>query len=176
MSESGSGGIKAAIREIPDFPKPGILFRDITTVLRDPAGLRASIDAIVGELRGMDFDVVAGPESRGFMVSMPAAYAHKSGIVPARKLGKLPGKTVSRGYQLEYGEEYIEMHADAFEPGARVVVVDDLLATGGTCKALFELIESMGGVVAGAVFLIELTELGGRDKLAGYDTRSIVRY
>ncbi|MDR1208722.1 MAG: adenine phosphoribosyltransferase [Clostridiales bacterium] len=174
MSESVD--IKTAIREIRDFPKPGILFRDITTVLRDPASLRASIDAIVGELRGMDFDVVAGPESRGFIFSMPVAYALHKGFVPARKKGKLPAKTVSRGYQLEYGEEYIEMHADAFEPGSRVVVVDDLLATGGTCKALFGLIESMGGVVAGAVFLIELTELGGRDKLAGYDTRSIVRY
>lgn len=168
--------LRTAIREIPDFPKPGILFRDITTVLRDPDALVASIDAILETLSDVEFDVVAGPESRGFIFSMPVAYALKKGFVPARKKGKLPYKTVSRGYSLEYGDEFIEMHADSITPGLRVVVIDDLLATGGTCKTLCDLIEDMGGIVVATVFLIELSDLGGREVLKGYDVRSIVKY
>ena len=168
--------LKSSIREIQDFPKPGVLFRDITTILRDPVTLAASIDAIAAELQGVGFDIIVGPESRGFIFSAPVAYKLGKGFVPARKKGKLPYKTVSRSYALEYGEEYIEIHADGITPGARVAVIDDLLATGGTGKALCELVEEMGGTVAAAVFLIELTELGGRAAMKGYDVRSVIKY
>ena len=168
--------IKTYVREIDGFPKEGVCFRDITTLLQDPDALRVSIDLIKAELSGLEFDLVVGPESRGFIFSMPIAYALRKGFVPARKKGKLPYDTISRSYALEYGEESIEMHSDAIRPGQRVVVLDDLLATGGTCKALFNLIEDMGGVVVRTVFLIELEELGGRAVLSGYDVRSIIKY
>lgn len=168
--------LKDVIRTIPDFPEPGILFRDITTVLQDPDALRQAIDQVVDSLTGVDFDLVVGPESRGFIFGVPVSYIMKKGFIPARKAGKLPYKTVAKTYKLEYGSAAVELHEDAIKPGQRVVIVDDLLATGGTCKALVELIEEMGGVVVAMTFLIELDELGGRSLLNGYNVSSVLNY
>ena len=168
--------LRSIIRDVPDFPHQGILFRDITPVLHDPTALRASIQQMAEKLDGVEFDLVAGPESRGFIFGVPLAYELNKGFIPVRKAGKLPYKTVARSYDLEYGSATVEIHADAVKPGQRVVIVDDLLATGGTCRALCELIESQGGVVSGIVFLIELAALGGREKLAGYPVQSILTY
>jgi adenine phosphoribosyltransferase len=168
--------IKELIRDIPDFPIPNILFRDITTLLQSGEGLKMSVDEIVAILSGVEFDLIAGPESRGFIFGVPTAYAMGKGFIPVRKKGKLPYKTVSKKYGLEYGESEIEIHADAIQQGQRVVVVDDLLATGGTSKATAELIEEMGGVVEMFVFLIELEGLGGREVVGGYKVESIVKY
>jgi adenine phosphoribosyltransferase len=165
-----------AIRTIPDFPEPGIIFRDITTVLQDPGTLALAVDAMADKLAGVDFDLVIGPESRGFIFAMPVAYKLHKGFVPVRKKGKLPYQTVQKSYNLEYGSAVIEMHRDAIAKGQRVAVIDDLLATGGTCKALAELVEEVGGVVASMVFLIELEALKGRDLLKGYDVQSIIQY
>lgn len=167
---------KNVIRDIPDFPEKGILFRDITTVLLEPDALTASVDAIVEKLSGLEFDYIAGPESRGFIFGMPVAYKLNKGFIPVRKAGKLPYKTVSKTYSLEYGAATIEIHKDAIKPGQRIVVIDDLLATGGTCKALAELVEEIGGVVSGMIFFIELEELCGRNLLSGYNIHSIVKY
>ena len=168
--------LRSIIRDVPDFPHQGILFRDITPVLHDPTALRASIQQMAEKLDGVEFDLVAGPESRGFIFGVPLAHELNKGFIPVRKAGKLPYKTVARSYDLEYGSATVEIHADAVKPGQRVVIVDDLLATGGTCRALCELIESQGGVVSGIVFLIELAALGGREKLAGYPVQSILTY
>lgn len=168
--------LKALIRDVPDFPIPGILFRDVTPLLRDPRGLREVVGRLAEEYRGREIDRVAGIESRGFIFGAPLAMALGVGFVPVRKPGKLPADTVRQEYALEYGTNALELHRDAVEPGERVLVVDDLLATGGTARASARLVEELGGVVAGVAFVIELTFLGGRDALAGYDVLSLVRY
>ena len=164
------------IRDVKDFPKEGILFKDITTLLQDGEGLATSIDQIAEKLEGVDFDLVVGPEARGFIFGVPIAYKLKKGFVPVRKPGKLPYTCVSQSYDLEYGSSTIEMHIDAIQKGQKVVIVDDLLATGGTTKAMIDLIEKMGGEVAKVVFLIELEGLNGRELLKGYDIESILQY
>ena len=161
---------------IPDFPKPGIIFRDVTSILQDPDGLKLSIHELMHLLENTEFDVIAGTESRGFLFGMPLAYNKRKGFVPIRKKGKLPRETVSQEYDLEYGTATIEMHKDAIFPGQRVVLVDDLLATGGTDKATIELIEKLGGKVVKAIFVMELAGLNGREKLAGYDVESVIVY
>lgn len=168
--------LKSLIREIPDFPKPGILFYDITTLLEDPLGLRKTVDRFVWLFAGRRIDKVIGIESRGFMFGPILAYKLNVGFVPVRKKGKLPGETVSVSYDLEYGRDTLEMHDDGIRKGDRVLIVDDLIATGGTALATAELVESAGGGVAGFGFIIELTELKGRDKLEGYDIESLIRY
>ena len=168
--------LRTVIRDIPDFPHEGILFRDITPVLHDPAALRDSVQQMAGKLEGIEFDLIAGPESRGFIFGVPLSHELDKGFIPVRKAGKLPYKTVAQSYDLEYGSATIEIHEDAIQPGQRVVIVDDLLATGGTCRALCELIEMQGGIVAGIVFLIELEDLHGRDHLQKYNVHSIVKY
>ena len=168
--------LKTVIRDIPDFPSPGILFRDITPILLCPNAFGEALAQIQEKLAGVDFDLIAGPESRGFIFGVPTAHLMKKGFVPARKRGKLPAAVLSKSYALEYGQETIEIHADAITPGSRVVIVDDLLATGGTCRALCELIEEAGGTVAAIVFLIELEGLNGRAVLDGYDIRTILKY
>ena len=164
------------IRTIPDFPEKGIMFRDITTVLHDGEALHASVEAICEQVKGLDFDLVLGPESRGFIFGTPVAYKLKKGFVPVRKAGKLPHKTLSKSYDLEYGSATIEIHADAIKKGDKVVIVDDLLATGGTCKAICELVEECGGIIEAIIFFIELEELNGREKLEGYNISSLVKY
>jgi len=168
--------LREHIRDIPDFPKPGILFRDITPVLADAAALRAAVDQLAAPARSLGVDVVIGAEARGFLLGPALAMALDAGFVLARKPGKLPHDTVSAEYELEYGTDRLEVHTDAIREGARVLVHDDLLATGGTARALCELVEELGGVVVGCHFLIELTFLSGRERLAGYDVRSLVAY
>lgn len=164
------------IRSIPDFPKPGILFRDITTLLADGDALRQAVDGMADLLRDLSFDLIVAPEARGFIVGMPLAYSLGKGFVPVRKAGKLPGETRRASYQLEYGEDHLEIHTDAIRPGQKVVVVDDLLATGGTIKSAVDLVESLGGEVVAVIFLIELTDLAGRDLLAGHRVRSLIQF
>ena len=164
------------VRSIPDFPEPGIIFRDITTVLQDPDGLKLSIDLIQEKLEGLDFDVIAGTESRGFIFGVPVAYNMHKAFVPVRKKGKLPCETVSREYALEYGTAAIEIHKDAIKPGQKVVVIDDLIATGGTIEAAVKLIEELGGEVVKVVFLMELAGLKGRERLKDYDVESVICY
>jgi len=168
--------LKNVIRDVHDFPKEGIVFKDITTVLQDPEALVSSVDQFAERLEGVDFDLIVGPESRGFIFGVPLSYNLKKGFIPVRKAGKLPYKTVSKEYDLEYGSAVIEIHTDAIKPGDRVVIVDDLLATGGTSQAMVDLIEEMGGVVVKMVYLIELGFLDGRDKLGGYDVEAIIKY
>lgn len=168
--------LRKTIRTVPDFPKPGILFRDITTLLRDPAAYRETIDRLADSVRALKPDIVVGPEARGYAIGAPLAYALGAGFALARKPGKLPYKTVRRDYGLEYGADSLEMHIDAIEPGQRVVVCDDLLATGGTARAVCELVEELGGTVVAARFVIELAGMGGRDKLAGYDVASLFEF
>lgn len=164
------------VRTIPDFPEPGIMFRDVTSVLQDPEGLKLSIDEMIKLLDGVEFDVVAGAESRGFIFGTPIAYELGKAFVPVRKKGKLPCETVSAEYELEYGTACIEIHKDAIKPGQKVVVVDDLIATGGTIEAAIKLIEELGGEVVKVLFLMELAGLNGREKLAGYDVESVITY
>ena len=169
--------LKGMIRNIPDFPSPGIMFRDITTVLKDPEGLSIAVDAISDSLCGLEYDLVIGPESRGFIFGVPLAYKMKKGFVPARKVGKLPAETAKKSYALEYGEAEIEVHKDAIYPGSRIVLVDDLLATGGTAKAVADLVTELGAELVGMAFLIELAALEGRKVLAGYDNiKSMIVY
>ena len=168
--------LKSAIRTFPDYPAPGIMFRDITTLLKDGEALAYAINQMADTLEGLDFDIIIAPESRGFIFGVPLAVKLGKGFVPARKKGKLPADTISKSYALEYGQETIEIHADAVKPGQRVVIVDDLLATGGTCKALCELVEQSGGEVAAIVFLIELDGLQGRKLLEGYNIKTILNY
>jgi adenine phosphoribosyltransferase len=164
-----AGLIAGRIVDVPDFPKPGIVFKDISPLFADPVAFRAVIDAIVAaQAGGGGFDVVAGIEARGFMLAAAVAYAAGVGVVPVRKAGKLPRATYGVSYALEYGEATLEVHQDAFEPGQRVLVVDDVLATGGTAKAGLELVERSGATVAGLTVLLELSFLNGRDRLAGY--------
>ena len=168
--------LSSKIRDIKDFPMEGIIFRDITTLLKDPDYMVEAIDRIVENLKKFDFDYVIGAESRGFLFGMPVAYAMKKGFVPIRKKGKLPAETVSAKYSLEYGEAEIEIHKDAIKKGTKVVIIDDLIATGGTAKAAAELVESLGGKVMAFEFLIELENLNGRDLLDGYAVESIIKY
>ena len=167
--------IKEKIRSIPDYPKKGVLFRDITPLLRDGLLFRACIDAIAEHFKGR-VDAVAGVEARGFIIGSAVAYKLGKGFIPIRKEGKLPYEKVKKTYSLEYGEETIEIHKDALAKGERILLVDDLLATGGTAKASCELIESLGGKIAGIAFIIELTDLHGRDKLSGKEVFSLVKY
>lgn len=157
--------IKSRVRTVPHYPKPGIMFRDITTVLKDPIGLRATVDELVRRYRSVKLDKIAGIESRGFILGAPLAYALGVGFVPIRKQGKLPAATIGHDYQLEYGADRIEIHTDAIVPGERVLLVDDLIATGGTAEAACILIEKMGGAVVECAFMIDLPDIGGRARL-----------
>ncbi|MFB3778577.1 MAG: adenine phosphoribosyltransferase [Bryobacteraceae bacterium] len=168
--------LKRLIREVPDFPKPGILFYDITTLLKDRGGLKAVIDALKERYTQSGVDLVLGVEARGFIFAPALAYALGAGFVPVRKPKKLPAETVREEYQLEYGTDSLEMHKDAVQPGQSVLIVDDLLATGGTAAAVARLVEKLGGRVAGLGFVVELDFLKGREKLAGYDVFSLLKY
>ncbi|MBQ2504113.1 MAG: adenine phosphoribosyltransferase [Lachnospiraceae bacterium] len=164
------------VRTIPDFPEPGIMFRDVTTVLQDPDGFKLAIDEMQKILEGLDFDVIAGTESRGFIFGTPLAYNLHKPFVLVRKKGKLPAETVEMEYDLEYGSAVIEMHKDSIQPGQKVVLVDDLIATGGTMEAAAKLVEKLGGEVVKMLFLMELEGLEGRKRLAKYDVASVVSY
>jgi len=168
--------LKKHIREIPDFPKPGINFYDITTLLKNPQALRTSLDRFDALFHDLAIDKVLGIESRGFLFGMHLAYQRGAGFVPVRKPGKLPADTHAAAYALEYGTDRLEMHRDAVAPGERVLVIDDVVATGGTAAAACELVASSGGEVAGIGFLLELSFLEGRKKLGGYDVRSLITY
>lgn len=161
---------------IPDFPEPGIIFRDVTSVIQDAEGLQLAIDEMQKLLEGVEFDVLAGAESRGFIFGMPIAYNLKKPFVLVRKKGKLPRETVEMSYDLEYGSATIEMHKDSIKPGQKVVLVDDLIATGGTIEAAAKLVEQLGGEVVKIIFLMELAGLEGRKKLAKYDVGSVICY
>lgn len=164
------------VRSIPDFPEEGIIFRDVTSVLQDADGLRLAIDSMQELLKDVDFDVVVGAESRGFVFGTPIAYNLNKPFVLVRKKGKLPCETVSKEYDLEYGSAVIEMHKDSIKPGQKVVLVDDLIATGGTIQATAQLVEELGGEVVKIIFLMELAGLKGREKLSKYDVASVIRY
>lgn len=170
--------LKSLIRDIPDFPKPGILFRDITTLLRDPAGLRLAIDSLAEEcnMAGLDADYIVGIESRGFIIGAPLAYKLGAGFIPVRKPGKLPYKIYSVEYELEYGMDRLEVHQDALEPGSRVLIVDDLIATGGTASATAKLVQRIGCKLVGFGFIIELQDLQGRKHLPDVPIVSLVKY
>lgn len=168
--------LKEYIRNIPDFPEKGIIFRDVTSILQDADGLKLAIDELAKKLEGVEFDVIAGAESRGFIFGMPLAYLLHKPFVPIRKKGKLPCETVEKTYDLEYGTATIEIHKDAIAKGDKVVLLDDLIATGGTMKAAAELVEELGGEVVKALFLIELTDLKGREVLKDYDVVSVVQF
>ena len=168
--------LESLIRDIIDFPEPGVIFKDITPLIQSPEGMRAAIDGMQEGLKDLDFDLVVGPESRGFLFGMPIAYNLNKGFIPVRKPGKLPYKTISQDYDLEYGSSTIELHVDAIKPGQRVVIVDDLLATGGTTRAMIDLIEKMGGVIVKIEYLIELEFLKGIDLFKGYDVSSLIKY
>src|SRR6478735_1459233 len=168
--------LKKLIRDIPDFPKPGVMFRDITPLLADPSGLALSIELMANPFRGKNIDLVVGAESRGFIFGTAVACCLSAGFVIVRKPGKLPHKKVSKTYDLEYGKDTLEMHADAIVRGQRVLIVDDVLATGGTMKACCDLVEQLGGNIVGVAALIELKGLRGRDKLSKYDIHSVVEY
>ena len=168
--------LKDYVVTVPDFPEKGVMFRDVTSVLEDAEGLHLAIDEMQKCLDGLDFDVIAGVESRGFIFGMPIAYNLKKPFVPVRKAGKLPRETVSRTYDLEYGQATIEMHTDSIKPGQRVVIVDDLIATGGTVAAAAKLVEALGGEVVRILFLMELEGLEGRKRLSNYDVASVIRY
>jgi len=176
MDEQRIKELKAAIREIPDWPKKGILFYDVTTLLKQGRCLAQTIDALVDPYRGERIDMVVGIEARGFIFAPAVAYALKTGFVPVRKPGKLPAARFQMEYELEYGTDSLEIHQDAVEPGMHVLIVDDLIATGGTAKAVAGMVEKMGATVAGLDFVVELTALNGREKLAKYDVRSILQY
>ena len=168
--------LRKLIREVPDFPKAGINFYDITTLLKDPDGLANTVEAMYGLCGDEKIDTVIGVESRGFIFAPPLAIRLNAGFVPVRKPKKLPAEKVSIAYDLEYGQDTLEVHKDAVGEGHRVLIVDDLLATGGAARAVIDLVEGLGGVVAGLLFVIELDFLKGRDKFAGYDVRSLMRY
>lgn len=168
--------LQEKIRDVPDFPIKGVIFKDITTLLQDPEAYKYSIDMMVERYRGQHIDVVVGMESRGFIFAAPLAYLLNAGLVPVRKLGKLPWETERVNYSLEYGTNTLEVHKDAIKPGQKVLIVDDLLATGGTIGATIELVEKLGGTVVGIAFLIELTFLHGRNKLTGYDVFTQIQY
>jgi adenine phosphoribosyltransferase len=168
--------LKALIREVPDFPKPGINFYDITTLLKHPQGLRRTVDAMADEFRGTKVDTVIGIEARGFIFAPALAYHMGAGFVPVRKPGKLPSECASISYDLEYGQDALQIHRDAIEKGHRVIIADDLLATGGTARAVVDLVKELGGEVVGLGFVVELEFLPGRKKLEGYDVHSLIKY
>ena len=168
--------IEEYVRSIPDFPEPGIIFRDITSILQDADGLHLAIDSLQDLIKDVDVDVIVGAESRGFIFGMPMAYNLHKPFVPVRKKGKLPCETISQSYDLEYGQAEIEIHKDAVRPGQKVVLVDDLIATGGTMEASCKLVEQLGGEVVKILFLMELAGLKGREKLAKYDVASVITY
>lgn len=168
--------LKDKIRSIENYPQEGVIFRDITTLLKDAEGMREAIDAIQKPLKSLDFDLVLGPESRGFIFGMPVAYNLGKGFVPVRKKGKLPAEVISKEYALEYGTATIEMHKDAVQPGQKVVIVDDLLATGGTANAIVEMVEEIGAEVVALAFLIELDFLGGRKALPSRRIETVIHY
>ena len=168
--------LKDYIRSIPGFPKPGILFRDITTLLSDKRALREAINLLSTRFKDKKIDAVVAAEARGFILAGPVAQRLNAGFIPVRKKGKLPWKTYSATYSLEYGVDVLEIHQDAFKPGSRVLILDDLLATGGTVKAIIDLVKQLKGKIVGIGFLIELTELGGRNKLKGYSVHSLIKY
>lgn len=164
------------VRSIPDFPEPGIIFRDVTSILQDADGLHMAVDSLIDMVKDLDYDLVIGPESRGFIFGVPVAYAQHKGFVPVRKKGKLPCETIAMEYDLEYGQATIEMHKDAIRPGQKVIIVDDLIATGGTTEAIVKLIEQLGGQVVKICFVMELKGLNGREHLKGYDVDSAIFY
>lgn len=164
------------VRSIPDFPEPGIIFRDVTSILQDADGLQLAIDSIMDLLKDVDADVIVGTESRGFIFGVPVAYNLHKPFIPVRKKGKLPCETISREYDLEYGSAVIEMHKDSIKPGQKVVIIDDLMATGGTIEAIVKLVESLGGEVVKIAFLMELEGLEGRKKLKGYQVDTVIAY
>jgi adenine phosphoribosyltransferase len=168
--------LKKLIREVPDFPKPGINFYDITTLLKDPNGLKLTIDALTDEYSSQKIHTVIGVESRGFIFGAPLAYQLGAGFVPVRKPKKLPAETVSVSYELEYGSDTLEIHKDAIGEGHKVLIVDDLLATGGTARAVVDLVKKLGGDIVGLSFIVELNFLNGREKFDGYDVRSLISY
>lgn len=167
---------KEKIRVVLDFPEKGIRFKDITTLLQDGHAFHEAVDALADPFRDKEIDVVVGPEARGFIVGVPVAYTLGAGFIPVRKPGKLPAETLTYEYSLEYGKNTLEMHKDAIKPGQRVLIVDDLLATGGTIEATIAMVESLGGIIVGLVFLIELSYLEGRKKLGNYDILSLMKY
>jgi adenine phosphoribosyltransferase len=167
---------KDYIRVIPDFPQPGIRFKDITTLLKNGEAYKSAIDTLKEMIKEKEIDLIAGPEARGFVVGAPLAYALGVGFVPIRKSGKLPGDTIEEGYDLEYGKDKLAMHADAIQPGQKVLIADDLLATGGTIATSINLVRRLGGDVVGATFLIELSHLNGREKMNGIDVFSLITY
>lgn len=168
--------IEDYVRSIPDFPEPGIVFRDVTSILQDKDGLKMAIDQMQDMLKGIEFDAIIGPESRGFIFGVPIAYNLNKAFIPIRKKGKLPCETISMDYDLEYGKATIEVHKDAIKPGQKVVIVDDLIATGGTIEAITKLIEMLGGEVVKIIFLMELKGLEGRKKLDGFDVDAVIQY
>jgi len=168
--------IEDYVRTIPDFPEPGIMFRDVTSVIQDPDGLQLAIDSIQKLLKGVEFDAIVGAESRGFIFGAPIAYNLHKSFVLARKKGKLPCETIEETYALEYGTATVEMHKDAIKPGDKVVIIDDLIATGGTIEAIAKMVERLGGTVVRIAFLMELEGLQGRKKLAKYDVKSVIKY
>jgi len=164
------------IRDVPDFPKKGIIFKDITTLIKDPEGLREAVDVLADHYTGQEIDLVAAVEARGYIFGAPIAYKLGAGFIPVRKAGKLPAATVVEEYELEYGTDSVEMHRDAIEPGQKILIVDDLIATGGSAVATARLVEMLGGEVVGIAFLIELTFLKGVEKLKGYDVFTVIEY
>ena len=168
--------LKDYIKTIPDFPEPGVMFRDVTSVLDDPDGFQLAVDEMSRLLEGVEYDAIAGVESRGFLFGAPIAYNQHKGLIAIRKKGKLPRETVEATYDLEYGTATIEIHKDAIQPGQKIVIIDDLIATGGTVEAAARLVEELGGEVVRMLFLIELTDLKGREKLAKYEVSSAVQY
>jgi adenine phosphoribosyltransferase len=176
MDEQLIANLKAEIREIPDWPKKGILFYDVTTLLKQGKCFRQTIDALVEPYQDKQVDLVLGMEARGFIFAPTVAYALNAGFVPVRKPGKLPAAKLQVSYELEYGTDSLEIHQDAIKPGQRVLIVDDLIATGGTAKAVAEMVETMEGTVVGMAFLVELTFLNGRNQLRKYDIHSILKY
>lgn len=168
--------IEEYVRSIDNFPKEGIIFRDVTSVLQDADGLRLAIDSMQDKIKDIDFDMILGPESRGFIFGVPIAYNMHKAFIPVRKKGKLPLETVSMEYELEYGTAEIEIHKDAIKPGQKVVIIDDLIATGGTIEAIIKLVEQLGGEVVGICFLMELAGLKGRERLGSYRVESVIQY
>lgn len=168
--------LKDYVTAIPDFPKKGILFRDITTVIEDPDGFRLAVDGLIALLKDADFDLIVGSESRGFVFGAPVAYAMGKGLVLVRKKGKLPRETISESYELEYGESALEMHTDSIRKGQRIVIIDDLIATGGTTGAVIKMVERLGGEVVRICFVMELAGLKGREALSGYRVESLIVY
>lgn len=166
--------LKDYIRTIPNFPEKGVMFRDVTTVLQDPEGLKLAIDGMQEKIENLEFDIIVGAESRGFLFGMPIAYNLNKAFVPVRKKGKLPAETISESYNLEYGQATLEIHKDAIKPGQKVVIVDDLIATGGTLEAIIKLVERLGGEVIRVCCLIDLPELGGKEKIKNYQVDTLI--